>query len=102
MAPGVCSKERARHKDVLLGHYNSASQCSHACNNHMQGGAMKAICKVMGLKDRLPLQELRLEFNSLLSEEFMQISAAIRDYGLPAHAVQLLVTAEVRRDGTVV
>ena len=39
MAPGVCSKERARHKDVLLGHYDSASQCSHACNNHMQGAA---------------------------------------------------------------
>ena len=36
MAAGVCSKERARHKDVLLGHFHSASQCAHACNNLMQ------------------------------------------------------------------
>ena len=39
MAPGVCAKERERHKDVLLGHFHSASQCSHACNNLMQGPA---------------------------------------------------------------
>ena len=39
MAPGVCSREHALRKDLKLGHFRSARECSHACNHVILGRA---------------------------------------------------------------
>eukprot|EP00908_Phaeocystis_cordata_P003648 Transcript_14011.p1 GENE.Transcript_14011~~Transcript_14011.p1 ORF type:complete len:622 (-),score=22.90 Transcript_14011:528-2393(-) len=39
MAPGVCSREHALRKDLKLGHFRSARECSQACNHVILGRA---------------------------------------------------------------